>query len=343
MVSEDWPLSGLTSDVRPALARALRAGEPVVLATLAAADAGAPLGKGAQMLFTRAEATGYLSGGCVEADVALHAADVLRDGEMRTLVYGDGGPPDIRLPCGGRIVVWLERVLADDAAAHRLVELERRRRPALWLSDGRERRCLTPSQSVPEAYRPGTAAFDRVALSEDGRRLARRYDPRQRLIVVGHDPIALATADLGLRMEWETTLVRPFGPEAAPPLAGLGYSRGEPGAALRALDPDPWTSVVIATHSHDHEHTATLAAVCSQAGYVGLLGSRRRLPERLSRLRADGAPARAVARVRAPVGLPLGATTPFEIAVSIVAEIVEAANAPRREPLWSFEAAAVPA
>ena len=55
MVSDDWPLSGLTGDVRPALARALRAGEPAVLATLAAADSGAPLGEGAQLLFTRAD------------------------------------------------------------------------------------------------------------------------------------------------------------------------------------------------------------------------------------------------------------------------------------------------
>ena len=103
----DWPSFGLEDDIRPALARLAAAGQPAVLATLYAAQGGSPRGVGAQMLFGPDEVTGYLSGGCVEADVAIHAEAVLASGEPRRLLYGVGGPADVRLPCGGSIEVLL--------------------------------------------------------------------------------------------------------------------------------------------------------------------------------------------------------------------------------------------
>ncbi len=339
-VFDDWPMFGLTSEVRPALAEALRAAEPCVLATLGAAEGGAPLGVGAQMLFTPSSASGFLSGGCVEADVALHAAEVLQDGEPRTLIYGEGGAPDIRLPCGGRVLMLLERIAPDDAAAWRLVAPDRARTPALWLSDGRTRRCLGSGETPPAAFLPMVdRSVGRAAMSDAGGRVARRFDPQQRLVVVGHDPIALALAELGLKMGWSATLLRPLGPGAPPPIVGLAYRRGDLTAELQALAPDAWTAVVVATHMGEHDHAAARAALDSRAGYVGLLGSRRRLPARLDRLDADGATAAALARVHAPVGLAIGASTPYEIAVSIIAEIVQAAREADTGRLWPAETA----
>ena len=339
-VTDDWPMFGLTSDIRPALAEALRAAEPCVLATLGTAQNGAPFGAGAQMLFTSLEVTGFLSGGCVEADVALHAAEVLQDGQPRTLVYGEGGAPDIRLPCGGRIVMLLERIDPEDAAAKKLVAPNQLRTPALWLSDGRRRTCLRPDEPIPPAMRPILdRSRGRAAMSEAGDRLALRFDPQPRLLVVGHDPIALALAELGLKMGWSTILLRSRGPEAPPSIPGLSYRRGEVMAELQTLAPDPWTAVVVATHVAEDDHAAARAALTSKAGYVGLLGSRRRLPARLARLEGDGA---ALARVHAPVGLAIGARTPYEIAVSIIAEIVQAAREAEDGLLWPSETA-VPA
>jgi xanthine dehydrogenase accessory factor len=99
----DWPEFGLVDDIRPALATALREGEASALATLYAAEGGAPRGIGAQMLITRRSVAGYVGGGCVEADVALHALQTIDDGAPRRLIYGLGGPIDIKLPCGGWI------------------------------------------------------------------------------------------------------------------------------------------------------------------------------------------------------------------------------------------------
>src|ERR1041385_5755042 len=100
----EWPLFGLTDDVRPSLRQAREAGEALVLATLISVEGGGPRPEGTQMVFAPGVLAGYFSGGCVESDVAGHAWACLQDGEPRTLVYGEGSPwPDIRLLCGARI------------------------------------------------------------------------------------------------------------------------------------------------------------------------------------------------------------------------------------------------
>ena len=166
----EWPAFGLQSDVRLALRRACEASRPVVLGTLYAHEGAAPLGEGAQILFDDGmAAAGFLSGGCVEGDIAHHATGVLEGGEARRLVYGRGGPPDIQLLCGSRIEVLLERIAPDDEALARLLELEAARRPALWLSDGQERACLAEGEvgrEPPAPLRPALAkACERPAIS----------------------------------------------------------------------------------------------------------------------------------------------------------------------------------
>jgi xanthine dehydrogenase accessory factor len=301
---------GLTDDIRPALRQARDAGLPAALATLTAVGGGGPRPPGTQMVFAEGVASGYFSGGCVESDVADHAFACLADGDPRTLVYGEGSPwPDIRLLCGARIEIFLERVAPDDPALAALLTAEAERRPTVWLSDGRRRICAV----APEAW-PGV-------------RVERAYRPRPRLVVVGADPSALAMARLGVLAEFETTLVRPKGPETPPPIPGAAYLRQEPGAALAAVGLDPWTAVAIATHDSETDHAALMAALPSQAGYVGLLGARRRLAERLARLRAEGLEEPAIARLHAPIGLDIGGKAPWEVAVATIGEIISAAYA----------------
>jgi xanthine dehydrogenase accessory factor len=296
---------GLPEDVRPALRQARAAGRPLALATLVAVDGGGPRPAGTQMVFAEDIVCGYFSGGCVESDVADHAFACLDDGEPRTLVYGEGSPwPDIRLLCGARIEIFVERVAPDDFALAELLAAEADRRPIRWVSDGFARACAAELEPWPEA------------------RVEKRYAPKARLVVVGSDPTALAIAQLGAQAEFETTLVRPKGPETPPPLAGVAYLRQEPAAALAAVGLDPWTAVAIATHDSETDHSALLAALPSQAGYVGLLGARRRLPERLARLRAEGISEAAIARLAAPIGLDIGGKAPWEVAVSVIGEIL---------------------
>lgn len=300
----EWPLFGMAEDIRPALRQARDAGQAMALATLTHVEGGGPRPPGTQMVFAPGIVAGYFSGGCVESDIADHAFACLADGEPRTLVYGEGSPwPDIRLLCGARIEIFVERLSADDEALAELLAAETERRPATYVSDGHVRACADALASWPEGA------------------VEKRYDPAQRLIVVGGDPTALAIAQLGAQAGFETTLVRPKGPESSPPIAGVAYRRDEPAQALGALDVDPWTAIAIATHDIETDHAALKAALPSRAGYVGLLGARRRLMGRLAELRVDGVAECDIAKLHAPIGLDIGGKAPWEVAVSVIGEI----------------------
>jgi xanthine dehydrogenase accessory factor len=301
----DWPMFGLGDDARPALGAARAAGKPCALATIVALDGGGPRPVGAQMVVGDGVLSGFLSGGCLEGDVVGHAQACLADGETRRLVYGTGSPwPDIRLLCGARIDVMVERIAPDDAAVGALLALRDARAPAHWVSDGRRRAC-GPQGAAPAAW---DGAFQRV------------YEPVPRLVVLGGDPSAIAIAQLGVLAGYETTLVRPKGPETPPPFA-VAYSRDEPAEALAAAGLDPWTAVAVATHEAEADHAALTIALPSRAFYIGALGARRRAADRMAWLRGAGVSESDIARLRTPIGLDIGGKAPWEVAVSVLGEI----------------------
>lgn len=314
---------GLTEDIRPLLRQLSLAGEPAVLATLIEAQGGSPRGLGAQMLLGRDEVAGYLSGGCVEPDIARRAQEVILSGAPRRLVYGHGGPIDLPLPCGGRIEVLLERLETDKEPARGLLRAEQARLPALWLTDGREQACLMPGEAAPpHLAQAAAAAMAGPPCGQAGTWIFRRFDPVLRLVVVGADPPALAMATLGAQCGLETFLVRPNGPERPPPIGGLTYHRGPAIEALGRIDPDRWTAVIAATHQAEIDDQVLALALASPAFYVGVLGSRRKIEERNRRLRAQGLGDADLARLRAPLGLPLRGKSPWTIALSTISQMV---------------------
>ncbi|WP_305658806.1 XdhC family protein [Phenylobacterium sp.] len=304
----------MADDVRSALRQAQQRKTPVALATLTSVEGGGPRPPGTQMVFGDGILAGYFSGGCVESDVADHAFACLEDGAPRRLVYGEGSPwPDIQLLCGARIEIFIERVGQDDAALAELLAAEQERRPVVWVSDGVKRLCGV-----------NVEAWDGA--------IVQAYDPVPRLVVFGADPTALAIASLGAQSGFETTLVRPKGPETPPPLLGVAYRRDEPSAALAAIGTDAWTAIAIATHNLDLDREALVAALPSAAGYVGLLGARKRLAERLAPLRAEGFPEARLQQLHAPIGLDIGGKAPWEVALSVIGEIVALRHARTSEP-----------
>jgi len=326
----DWPVFGFADDVRPALRAALAASQPAALATIVGLDGGGPRPLGTQMVVAEGFLAGFLSGGCLEGDIAGHAQAVIASGRPMRLVYGRGSPwPDIRLMCGARVEVLLERIAPDDAAAARLFAFADARAPALWLSDGETRVCDT----LEAAPAPWAEAFMRIS------------EPSPRLVVLGGDPTALAIATLGVQAGWETTLIRPRGPIEPPPIAGVAYLRDEPAEALAAVGLDPWTAVAVASHDAELDRDALVAALPSEAFYVGALGARRRAPERRAQLTAAGLTAAAIDRLRSPIGLEVGGKAPWEIAVSALAEIttLRSAASVALEETWRAQIARNPA
>jgi xanthine dehydrogenase accessory factor len=144
---------------------------------------------------------------------------------------------------------------------------------------------------------------------------------------------------------FETTLVRPKGPETPPPFA-VGYSRDEPAEALAVAGLDPWTAVAVATHEAEADHAALTVALPSKAFYVGALGARRRAADRMAWLRGAGVSEGDIARLRTPIGLDIGGKAPWEVAISVLGEITAvryaraSGNASTRPPAGSGAAPA---
>lgn len=311
LLGEDWPVFGWSDDMRLALASARRRDRAVALATIVALEGSAPRHVGTQMVLDGAQATGHFSGGCVEADLANHAARVVHGDEPALLTYGANSPwLDIRLVCGSRMQVLVERIAPDDPAIASLLDLAARRIPALFVTDG--------------LYRTATADDGSSRLSFTGQplRLELPYEPPARMVVVGGDPTALAIARLAAQSGFETILLRPDGPGSPPPFDIAGYRRGAAAAELEAIAPDRWTALAIAIHEPELEHRLLEIALRGEAGYVGVLGAAARVPARRARLEQAGLCAGQVGRLRAPMGLVTCGKSPWEVAVSVMAEVV---------------------
>ena len=282
----------------------LQEGRPFALVTISRAEGG-PRRPGAQMVVTEGDWWGFVSGGCVEADVALQARAALADGEPRQLVYGRGSPwLDTPLPCGGRLELLVEPIDPGDPAIETLVAAYLQRQVVRYQTDGHLRQCGPATQA-----RAGAWLVDHV------------FTPPQRLIVFGSDPIALGIAALGASIGWASVIIRAGGP-AEPPGLGITCRSDAPDLALLNLAPDAQTAIAVATHDLHYDESAILAALGSDAGYIGVLGARSRIPERVERLKRAGVTEGQIARLHMPIGLALGAAAPWEIAVSVIAQIM---------------------
>lgn len=305
-----WRLAASIDDVRQALLSGPSVPARFALATLVVVDGSAPREVGAQMLVTADADWGFLSGGCIEADVAGHARAALAAGAPRLLRYGDGSPwLDIRLACGSGISVLVEPVAADEPAVAALIESWAARRPVLWSSDGH-------SRTVVELQAPRADHWD-------GTRYGKAFTPPLRLVLVGEDGAALTAAALALAMGWEVALVTPGGPEA-PPLPGIAYHRGDPADELAMMGVDRWTAIAVLSHDREDDERGLAAALLSEAFYVGAIGARARLEQRAARLRGHGVSEAALARLHAPIGLYGFGKAPREVALSLVAEVAQA-------------------
>lgn len=158
---------------------------------------------------------------------------------------------------------------------------------------------------------------------EDGERLfVQTHTPPLRLIIIGAVHIAQALAPMAALVGYGVTVVDPrraFATDARFP--GIMVNGDWPDEALAALGPDSRTAIVTLTHDPKLDDPALLIALRSPAFYVGSLGSRKTHAKRLDRLRAEGLTETELARIHGPVGLGIGAVTPAEIAVSILAQI----------------------
>jgi xanthine dehydrogenase accessory factor len=320
--------------------RWLEAGKPVALATVVETWGSAPRPKGAQLAITaEAEMAGSVSGGCVEGAVVAEALDALENGQPRLLDYGvsDAEAFAVGLACGGRIRVLVEPVgvgqgptpdlLAD------LVAARAARTPAVYAvhpGDWQRRLLAGPGDPLWPAAAAALVA-DQSGFADDW--FLGVHNPPLRMAVVGAVHIAQALVPMARLAGYDLAVVDPreaFASEARFPDTTISHDW--PDEALAAFGLDTRTAVVTLTHDPKIDDPAIMSALRAPVFYLGCLGSTRTHAKRVDRLRAAGFTDADIARIHAPVGTDIGAKSPAEIAIAILAQITERLRRPATRP-----------
>jgi xanthine dehydrogenase accessory factor len=158
------------------------------------------------------------------------------------------------------------------------------------------------------------------------------YAPTAKLVIIGAVHISQALAPLALALDYDVTIVDPRTAFASPErFPDVPLIAEWPDVALPPLNIDHYTAFVAVTHDPKIDDPALLHAFAKDCFYIGALGSRKTHAKRAERLRAQGASEADIARIHAPIGLDIGAVSPSEIAVSIMAEITAVLRLPPKE------------
>lgn len=199
------------------------------------------------------------------------------------------------------------------------------------LEGGAQRLVVDPAGDPFEAEIRAAFGSGRSAPVEgpDGAAFLTVHVPPMRLVVLGAVHVAQALAPMAAALGHDVTVVDPRSAFATPErFPGVALVADWPDVALPALGLDRYTAFAALTHDPKIDDPGILAALSAGCFYVGALGSRRTHAARRERLIACGARQADVERIRAPIGLPIGAASPGEIALSVMAEITEALRRP---------------
>jgi xanthine dehydrogenase accessory factor len=211
------------------------------------------------------------------------------------------------------------------------------RRPAILVTDttNGEQRLVKARDFAADPLRAELSRQLRMGKSATveaaGRKLFLNvYAPTARLLVVGAVHISQALAPLARSLDYDVTIVDPRTAFASPErFPDVPLIAEWPDVALPPLNIDHYTAFVALTHDPKIDDPALMHAFARDCFYIGALGSRKTHAKRAERLKAQGARDGDIARIHAPIGLPIGAVSPSEIAVSIMAEITAQLRLPK--------------
>ena len=323
-----------SSDPLTAASDWLQSARKVALATVTRTWGSAPRPEGSQMAIRDDGAfSGSVSGGCVEGAVIGEAQNALNDGKPRNLKFGVSNEDAwaVGLACGGTIEVHVAPMLASpqQSLLRELKEARDGHRAAVLATD------LATGESVLRY--PGEPRGD--ALAEAAKLQARKdqsatiaidgrnwfltvFNPPLDLAIIGAVHIAQPLARMAVLADYAVRVIDPrsaFATEERFP--GTALTHEWPDEALAAKPPGPRSAVVALTHDPKLDDPGLSAALNSQAFYIGALGSRTTHSKRLERLRANGFSETELQRIRGPIGLDIGARSPGEIAIAILAQM----------------------
>jgi len=309
-------------NVWQAAADLIRQNRSGALATIARARGSTPVPAGTKMLVgPEGRLIGSVGGGCVESDVIGAALDAQARGRPALLTHHLNADlaGDLGLSCGGTVDIFVEPLIAEDSYLRVLdaaaaAESGLVRTATEWSSGP-----LKTFESLKELRR-GAAA----TLTQGGRFVEERLSRAPRVLVFGAGHVGAAIARAAAAAGFRVVVIddRPEYADASRFDAGTTVLAADVESALARHPVTLLDAVVIATRGHRNDAEILARVAASPAGYVGLLGSRRKKIVVTKGLKAAGVSAQGLRRVRVPIGLPIGAVTPEEIAVSVVAELI---------------------
>jgi xanthine dehydrogenase accessory factor len=304
------------------------------IATVVSTWGSAPVPAGSQLVVTVDDRfEGSVSGGCVEVDVLVEAADVMASGQPKLLEFGVSEETAWRagLPCGGKIKVLVEPLTrADIAMIDAIIEARRTRETVVVttrIADGKRQLYKSDDDVPPEVANHLASGLIGLIDRPDGEVFVQPLVPPLRIIVAGATHIGQVFAELARQVGYSVTVVDPRSAFATKERFGAAAAMAEwPEASFDKLGLDARTAVVALTHASHIDDEALTAALRSPCLYIGALGSRGTHAKRLERLAAAGFTPEELQRIHAPIGLAIGAKGPAEIAVSILAELIKVAR-----------------
>ncbi len=333
-MTSDAPASSPKRPLDPIAAATqwLNEGRAVALATVIETWGSAPVPAGGQMAIASDDTfQGSVSGGCVEADVIAAALDVITGGQPQTLSFGVADVTAWRagLACGGKIRVHVARLdrtrdlalfanLADARAARTAIVV------ATHLRNGTRQVLAAAVPGIPGVAEALTTGQSTAIETADGELFLHALTPPPRIVIVGATHIAQHLVEMARSIGYEVAVIDP-----RQAFAGAARFDEEivttawPEAGLQKFI-DPFTAVVTLTHADAIDDEALSIALRTPCRYIGALGSRKTHGKRVQRLSEAGFTDADIGRIQAPVGLNIGAKTPGEIAVSILAQITAA-------------------
>ena len=292
----------------------LKSGHQVAIATVVQTWGSAPRPIGSWLAIRQdGQVAGSVSGGCVEDDLINRVqTEILTRSNPEMVVYGVSQEEAARfgLPCGGTLRLLVEpkpelailEKLLDSISSHQVM------RRTVTIENGKS------------TLRAGNRN-DEFSYSDT--EMQTTYGPRWRMVIIGAGQLSLYTADFALASDFEVIVIDPR-EEYAEGLnrTDVTFIKGMPDDVLLEIGVDPHTAVVALTHDPKLDDMALMEALKSSAFYVGALGSRKNTQKRKERLLEFDVSRDEVEKLYGPVGLSIGALTPPEIAVSILAEVI---------------------
>lgn len=292
----------------------LQDGKRVALATVVQTWGSSPRPVGSWLAIREdGQVVGSVSGGCVEDDLIRRVqTEILTRTSPELVKYGVSKDEAVRfgLPCGGTLQLLVEP-RPELAILEAIMSGIKKRSIVL-----REVNVLTGQSTLSIGNRSTQFQFS-------NEKMQTIYGPRWRMFIIGAGQLSLCLASFALTSDFDITIIDPR-EEYAEEIGseGIQFIQGMPDDVMQELGVDSHTAIVALTHDPKIDDLALIDALQSEAFYVGALGSHTNTQKRKERLREFNLSTEQLERLHGPVGLAIGALTPPEIAVSIMAEVI---------------------